>query len=237
MKKQELKLSNELNGRPLSFGVERMVNAGYVGRDIAAVKAHIDELAREGVPKPAEIPMIFPISIRNLTTEGPIEVVGNRTSGEVEYVLLLAKDRIYVGVGSDHTDRQVEAYSIVKSKQICPNILSPIVWDYETVRDHWDELILRSWVKPVGSDQEILYQNARCGAIIRPEDILERIRSRIIDQQVEGLVVFSGTIPVITPEMVYGDYFRCELHDGIKNRRLTCEYKVERLQYLGEIDG
>jgi hypothetical protein len=237
MKTLELKLDDGKTVKPLFFRVERMVNAGYVGRDMAAVQAHIEELAHEGVPKPTEIPMIFPVSVRNLTTDERIEVVGNRTSGEVEYVLLMAADRIYIGVGSDHTDRQVEASSIVKSKQICPNILSSTVWDYASVRDRWDELMLQSWVKPFGADREVLYQSAPCGTIIEPGAILDRIRTKMTDRRTDGLVVFSGTVPVVTANMIYGEHFRCELRDPLAGRSLSCGYRVEPLEYLGDIDG
>jgi len=40
---------------PLNFELRRMVNAGFVGRDQAAVKAHIAELAREGIAPPPSV--------------------------------------------------------------------------------------------------------------------------------------------------------------------------------------
>ena len=89
---------------PLIFTVRRMVNAGYVGRNREAVQAHIDEMLREGIPAPASVPMLFPMPVDNVTTAASIEVFGEQTSGEIEFVLLLAGDEMYVAVGSDHTD-------------------------------------------------------------------------------------------------------------------------------------
>jgi hypothetical protein len=52
MKVLELRVIRGDFSTPLTFRVQRMVNAGYVGRDVDAVKAHIEELRREGVPPP-----------------------------------------------------------------------------------------------------------------------------------------------------------------------------------------
>ncbi|NIQ18355.1 MAG: DUF2848 domain-containing protein, partial [Candidatus Aenigmarchaeota archaeon] len=79
-------------------------------------KAHIEELRREGIPPPPSVPMLFPVLSHNITTAGQIQVVGSRTSGEAEFVLLLDGENIFVGVGSDHTDRDLERHSIMKSK-------------------------------------------------------------------------------------------------------------------------
>src|SRR5262245_60468650 len=86
---------------PLAVAVRRMVNAGYVGRNQDAVRAHVEELAREGVPPPSAVPVLFPVMLDKLTTAERIEVIGPHTSGEAEYVLLLVNGEVYVGVGSD----------------------------------------------------------------------------------------------------------------------------------------
>ena len=219
---------------PLRFHVRRMVNAGYVGRDIAAVKAHIEELRREGVSPPPSVPMIFPVLTHNITTAGRIGVLGARTSGEAEYVLLLQGDRMYVGVGSDHTDRDLEVHSIVHSKQVCQNVMCAHVWDYNDVRDYWDDLVIQSWVKTGASGEETLYQKAALGTIISPRDLTALVGSRLRDGDSEGLVIFSGTVPVITGEMVCGDYFRCELTDPQRGQSLVCEYTIHPMDFLEE---
>lgn len=231
----ELQLRNKERSEPVLFHVRRMVNAGYVGRDIAAVKAHIEELQKEGVAPPPSVPMVFPVLNHNITTSDRIDVLGDRTSGEAEYVLLLEGDKIYVGVGSDHTDRDLETYSIVHSKQVCHNVMSSQVWDYSDVQDYWDELTLRSWVNTRGSDEEILYQEALLGTIISAPELIERVRAGLRDSSSEGLVIFSGTVPVLTDEMVCGDYFRSELSDPRTGASLTCEYHVQPMDYLEEV--
>ncbi len=217
---------------PFQFKVNRMINAGYVGRNIKAVKAHIEELAKEGVPAPPEVPMVFPVLSHNITTAEEIEVIGDKTSGEAEFVLLLNENNIYVGVGSDHTDREVETVSIIKSKQICPNVLSKIVWDYEDIKRDWDTLMIQSWVKPIGSDDETLYQSASLETIISPEDIIELIRSKLTDKQMNSMVIFSGTVPILTDEMICGYYFRSEIFNKKTGGRLTCAYHIKKMTYL-----
>lgn len=72
---------------PWEFEVKRMINAGYVGTDRKAVNAHIEELRKEGVLPPPSVPMVFPVLSHNVTTENQIEVIGDNTSGEVEFAL------------------------------------------------------------------------------------------------------------------------------------------------------
>jgi len=151
---------------PMSFPVRRMINAGFVGRNRQAVDAHIEEMRREGIPPTSSVPVLYPLAADNVTTAEQIEVLGSDTSGEVEYVLLVqSPDEIYVGVGSDHTDRALERQSIEKSKQICKNVVSRQVWRYRDVQRDWDELILQSWVQSAGGE-EVAYQKAALGSIL-----------------------------------------------------------------------
>lgn len=232
MKHLDLVVSHENDKTSLHFNVKRMINAGYVGRNIEAVQAHIDELSLEGVPAPASIPMIFPVLSKNITTNSKIEVVGDKTSGEVEFVVLFQQDKVYIGVGSDHTDRELESVSISKSKQICENVLSETVWEFDDVKERWDTLSIKSWVKTDDSDQMILYQDALLGSIISADDLIDLIKSKLKDSQTEGLIIFSGTVPVVTEKMIYSNYFKCEIADRETGRSLVCEYEVEKLEFL-----
>ncbi len=228
----KLTLKTRSGSTTLEFTPKRVINAGYAGRDLSATKAHIEELAREGVPPPPSIPMLFPILRDTVTTDDRIEVVTTKTSGEAEFVLLLTGDAIYVAVGSDHTDRQLEADDMLLSKQICPNVLSVEVWDYQDVKDHWDEILLESWVTPLPGQDEVLYQQAPLSAILSVPDLVDLVRSRLTDGDCEDLVIFSGTIPIISGQTVYGSGFRCTLRDPHLNRTISCQYEIERLDYL-----
>jgi hypothetical protein len=232
MKRLNLEVVNKKSSRPLEFVVKKMVNAGYVGRDRAAVEAHIEELRSAGVAPPPSVPMVFPVLSHNITTSGPIEVLGKKTSGEVEYVLLMDGGRVLVGVGSDHTDRELESYSIVQSKQVCYNVLSPTVWEYEEVEAVWDELLIQSWVRPAGTGEEVLYQKAPLATILSAETIMSLVESKLVGSAKDGLVIFSGTVPILTGEVICGDTFRCELRNPRTGGFLRCEYDVRVLNFL-----
>lgn len=216
--------------RDLPFSFKRMINAGYVGRDQEEVRRHVEELKREGVPAPETTPAFYPVVPGALTLEGDIEVVGEKTSGEAEFVLLLGGETWYVGVGSDHTDRELEAVSILKSKQVCPNVLCPAVWDYREIRDHWDEMILRGWA--IRGNERILYQEAKLGSILSPEELVDLTRSRVRDADLENAVIYSGTVSILTGGMIFGDGFEAELEDPALGRKLSCPYRVHVLDFL-----
>lgn len=220
---------------PWQFEVKRMVNAGYVGKSSEAVEAHIEELKRRGVPHPPSVPMVFPVLSHNITTGNQIEVIGSKTSAEAEYVLLLDGENVFVGVGSDHTDRDLESQSIMKSKQICRNVMSQNVWKYEDVKSGWDHLLIQSWVRATDRDEEILYQKDSLGTIISATEIMNLVRSKIIDGREDGLVIFSGTVPILTSEIICGSYFRSELVDSRLQRTLACEYQIKKLEYLNDV--
>lgn len=236
MKRLSLKLMGKKGASPLRFTIRRMINAGYVGRNKNAVMAHIEELRREGIPPPPSVPLVFPVLSHNITTSDRIEVVSAKTSGEVEYVLLIGDGKIYVGVGSDHTDRELEKSSIVQSKQVCQNIVSTAVWDYGDVRSTWDDLIIRSWVKEDGSGEEVLYQSASLSSILHPEELMKFVQSKVTGGVGEGTVIFSGTVPVVAERMIYGGRFRCELTSPSSGRSLVCGYQVHVLDYVSDGD-
>lgn len=226
----EITLERRDRIEPLIFTYQRMVNAGYVGRNQAEVRRHIEELAKKGIPGPKTTPTLYPVIPRALLTDTEIEVYSGETSGEVEYVLLVEDERrIYVGLGSDHTDRHLEEADIPRSKQICPNVLGRKVWPLEAVMDHWDDLVMRSRV--VSSGQEVLYQEARLALILGPDELMAFVRSKI-PGSLNGTVIYSGTVGMLTDGFVHGERFEAELVDEMLNRRLELAYEVRPLDYL-----
>jgi hypothetical protein len=99
--------------------VNDAVIAGWTGRDAIAVEKHIKELEALGVKRPATTPIFYRVAATRLTTDDTIEAVGESSGGEVEFVLLQHAGRLWVGAGSDHTDREVEKYGVTVSKQLC----------------------------------------------------------------------------------------------------------------------
>ena len=91
-----------------------------------------------------------------MTQNKTISVVGEDSSGEVEFFVLKTDEGLCVGVGSDHTDRIVEAYNVTTSKQVCAKPISNSLWRYDDVIDHWNDLILRSHA--IEDGEKILFQ-------------------------------------------------------------------------------
>jgi hypothetical protein len=209
-----------------------MVNAGYTGRNQEEVRKHIEELAAKGIPGPETTPTLYPVIARTLVTEAEIEVYGAETSGEAEYILLIdGTGEIYVGVGSDHTDRHLEETDIPRAKQICPNIMCERVWRLEDVSAHWDELELTSTIMVAG--EEVLYQKGTLGALMSPTELMEFVSANV-DGDLKNMVIFSGTLANLLGEFGFGERFDTELTDPRLGRALTAGYAVRPLDYVKE---
>ena len=223
----DLVLEEKSKRSPLRFTYERMVNAGYTGRNQAEVRKHIEELARKGIPGPPTTPTLYPVICRALVKDPLIEVYSRETCGEAEYVLLIANEsRVYVGVGSDHTDRKLEEWDIPRAKQICANVIGATVWALEDVAGHWDELALRC--RQVVDGKEILYQEGALSRLMAPKELMAFVRSKI-GAPLDGTIVFSGTMAAITGGFVYGSRLSAELVDPKLDRRLALEYDIHPL--------
>ena len=177
-------------------GVERvfapavLVVIGHAGRDRAAVEHHIDELAALGVPRPASVPlfMVFPPWL--VSQEPSITVAGSQSSGEAEIVVVVDGDETFVTVGSDHTDRALEAVDIVASKGVCPKPVASTGWPAAAVGDRWGDLRLSSRI-----DGGVAYQDGSAGANLPPLELVASIPWA--GSRPSCFVAFTGTVPVI----------------------------------------
>src|SRR5579864_6324205 len=103
----------------ISFEPAMLIVAGWTGRDEAALRHHIEELAAIGVPRPSSVPVFYRNSALNVTQASRLDVLGPDTSGEAEPVVVSHGGRLWLTVGSDHTDRKAETVGIALSKQLC----------------------------------------------------------------------------------------------------------------------
>ncbi|ADL12009.1 DUF2848 family protein [Acetohalobium arabaticum] len=221
-------LEFRINGNPneiLQFEVEKMINAGYTGRNQEEVQKHVEELKAKGIPAPEEVPTYFPVFNDGIVQDEVLDALDETDhSGEAEYVLLCTADEIYVAAGSDHTDRKLEEESIPKAKQIYPNTISRDVWKLSEVEDHWDEIMMRSWVEDDG--EKILFQEAPLSALLPPNELLERIKEIIEVESMEGVVIYSGTVGAEV-DVDYSPIFEMELEDPKKDRKLESKYRMK----------
>jgi hypothetical protein len=223
-----LTLQTKPSTRPGEVAIEQAVVAGWTGRDPAAVEKHIKELEALGVKRPATTPIFYRVSAARVTTDDLIEATGEGSGGEVEFVLLQHAGKLWVGTGSDHTDREVEKYGITVSKQMCDKPIAPTLWSYEQVADHWDQLILRSHVVEAG--KSMLYQEGTVAALLHPSDLLGRYA---VDAHLaEGTILFGGTLPAHGGVRATNE-FAFELEDPVRRRKITHSYKVRTLPILG----
>ncbi len=205
-----------------SVRVSEFVIAGWTGRDRAAIEKHIAELGKLGVPRPSTTPMFYRAAASLLTTSD-IEVLGADTSGEVEAVLLSLEDGLWVGVGSDHTDRKAEATSVAHSKQLCPKPVGEKFWRLADVAAHWDELTFTTHVTVMGKRR--LYQQGRAGLLLPPNDLARRWRAEGL---APGTAMFCGTYAAIG-EIGPAAEWEISLVDPVRGRTIAHRYAVREL--------
>jgi hypothetical protein len=213
---------------PLTLAIDQAVIAGWTGRDPVARDKHIAELEAIGIARPASTPIYYRVAASRLTTADSIEVSGPDSSGEVEFVLIGWQGRVFVGTGSDHTDRKVEAYSVTVSKQMCDKPIASVLWELEDVIDHWDQMILRSFALIDGA--RVLYQEGTLDAML---PVAELIRGGFGSKTLpDGCAMFGGTFAAkggIRP----ASRFEFELEDPVLKRVIQHGYDVVTLPVLG----
>lgn len=215
--------------RELSFDIRSFVIAGWTGRDAQAVELHIRELEAIGVRRPASVPMFYRVAASNVTRASLIQVAGRRSTGEVEFVLVQTDARLWIGLGSDHTDRELEKHSVSLSKQVCAKPIAPALWRFEDVVDHWDELELRSHAFIGGKRR--LYQEGSVRSLRRPEELIRAYGDAAgLDgsELPTASVMYCGTLPV-QGEIEFAERFELELHDPRLGRSLQHSYDIEPL--------
>jgi hypothetical protein len=226
--KNIVELQVNYNGQTdkVGFVVDNIYNGGYAGQDQVHVREHIEELAKLGVPAPTTTPTLYPIANYNLTTSDTIQVQNKETSGEIEYVILWQAGEVYVTVGSDHSDRDLESFSVPKCKQACPDVIASNVWRYNDVKDHWGQLQLKCWVTKDG--QRSLYQDATVGALMTLEEWTP-IFKKLGLTNMNNCAFFSGTINTIGKQLIFADFYEIEMIDPVLKRTIRHAYHVTLL--------
>jgi hypothetical protein len=205
--------------------VKSLVVAGWTGRNVAALEAHIKELEAIGVKRPKTVPIFYRCARSLLTTEPSIEVMADKSSGEVEFVLFSYDDGLWVGLGSDHTDRKAETIGVTLSKQMCAKPVGPALWRYDEVKPHWDKLTLRAFVPGEGGKRR-LYQEGPVTNMRAPEELIKLYTGG--DKLAPGTAMFCGTFAVHGGISTSGS-FDMELEDPVLGRKLTHSYSIVSL--------
>lgn len=173
-----------------------LVIAGFTGRNQAEVQHHIDELVAIGVPAPESVPSYYPLDTSLVSSAPDVQVHGANTSGEVEPVLIRHDGRLYLTVGSDHTDRDLERDSIAVSKAACPKPVGNTVVPLPDGFD-WDSVGATSTVDGK------LYQKGTLASLRVPTDVLAAY-SAATGNTDGDVIMFGGTLPLLDGQFVPG---------------------------------
>ena len=218
------------DGPPASrtIAIRQAVIAGWTGRDPVARDHHIAELQAIGIAPPATTPIFYRVAASRLTRADAVEASGAGSSGEVEFVLLRDGGELFVGVGSDHTDRIVETYGITVSKQMCDKPVAGELWRFDEVMAHWDRLVLRAHATIAG--ERVLYQEGALSGMLPPGELIRLGFGP--NGMADGTAMFGGTfgaIGGIRPAV----RFAYEMEDPVLGRRIGSAYDIVELPILG----
>ena len=134
-------------------------------------------------------------------------------------------DGMWLGVGSDHTDRKAETIAVTLSKQMCAKPVGPQLWRYDEVKPHWDKLKLRSFVSSEGVARRP-YQEGSVTNMRSPEELIQLYTGG--NALPIGTAMFCGTFAV-HGGISYSGNFEMELDDPVLGRKLTHSYRVIEL--------
>jgi len=210
--------------KPVGAAFDNLIVAGWTGRDVTALEHHIQELAALGVPRPSSVPVFYRASVSLLTQTRRLQVLGDDTSGEVEPVLFGLPDGMYLGVGSDHTDRKAEAMGVALSKQLCGKVVSEELWRFDDVAAHWDRLVIRSFATING--QRLLYQEGALAGMRTPSDLLSLYDGSTTLKPYTAM--FCGTVGAIGG-IRPASRFEMEIEDPVLGRMLKHGYEIVAL--------
>jgi len=202
-----------------------LIVAGWTGRDEAALRHHIEEFAEIGVPRPSSVPVFYRNAVNNVMQTERLEVLGPDTSGEVEPVVVVLGDGMWIGLGSDHTDRKAETMGIALSKQLCGKVMGSALWRLDDISKHWDQIMIRSHATIGG--QRVVYQEGPLAAMRHPDDLIARYGTALKP----NTIMFCGTLGAkggIRPAA----RFEMELDDPVLKRRMTHGYDVVDLPVI-----
>jgi hypothetical protein len=216
------------DAKPAPVRIEQLVIAGWTGRDNRAVEEHIRELEGLGVKRPATTPIFYRVGVSRLTLADSIQAIGTRSSGEVELVLLQSAGRLWVGLGSDHTDREVETYGVTVSKQMCDKPIAAQFWAFDDVKSHWDLLQLRSRIEENG--EQVVYQEGVAAAFVEPRELIRGYaRGEALP---DNTLMFCGTLAA-KGGVRAAERFAFELEDPVLKRKIQHHYRTVTLPIAG----
>ncbi|MFK7966381.1 MAG: DUF2848 domain-containing protein [Burkholderiaceae bacterium] len=209
--------------------ISQVIIAGWTGRDTNSVQKHVEELKALGIPPPSATPTFYRVSAE-LVSQGPsMQVLGPASTGEIEPVLFAAEDGIWLTVGSDHTDRDIERAGIALAKQLCGKPVAQTAWRWDEVRSHADTMLLKSWISDRGD--RVAYQQGSLAEILPLDTLLEQMQVQMGIGLEPGTMVFCGTLPTsggVRPSARFSGL----ILDPSAGRTITLDYAIDFLRIV-----
>lgn len=207
-------------GRALNVAIEHLYVAGWTGRNAAAVQHHIDELAELGIAPPSQTPLFYRAANSLLTHEPLVDVLGDASSGEIEPLVVHHDGALYLGLASDHTDRELEAHSVAASKQACVKPAASELWKFTDIEDHLEDLQFTCHIFEEGD--WVLYQKGKLSAILPLRNLIEKVD---LPANAAMLCGTFGALGGVRPAQKY----RMSLTDARRGKCISFEYETRSL--------
>lgn len=222
-------LTFDTDAGALALAPSALIVAGWTGRNLEAVHHHIEELAALGVPAPSTVPLYYRCAPSLLTQDAVVPVLGAATSGEAEPLLIRdGQGGLWLGLGSDHTDRALEAHSVAHSKQVCAKPVARGLWRLDDdLAARLDALVLESDIRDDDAQDWTPYQRGTLAAI-RP---LADLVAGAPDGLPAGAAMLCGTLAAIGGVRP-ARQFRARLADPATGQRLELSYRAEALPVI-----
>lgn len=231
---ESLEPGDVVSTRLMAVEPRQFIIAGWTGRDAAAIEHHIEELQALGVPRPSAVPLYYRAGRGLLSQTESVEVVGPDSSGEAEPVLFFAQGEWWLTVGSDHTDRTVESYSVAVSKQMCPKPVATTAWRWSDIAGRQDDIQLESRIYEDG--QWVSYQRGTLASIRPLESLRDGFFDNVESNAGSGRFMFCGTLGAIPNAQGKGirpaATMEISLQDPIRKRAIVHRYAVDVLPVI-----
>jgi hypothetical protein len=230
---------------PLTLMVSRMVNCGRAWRDPpdeSRQEAWTKQLNESGLSRQESEPFVFPKPPNLITTDDEIWVNSRRTYGKAEFVMFPTSDAVYVAVGVDTKYGDAMEIDANVGNSTCQSVISDDVWILDDVRDHWDDIELRSWTGDAGD--WVPYQRATLSEFLTPETFLDRVDEKITGR-IERTAIWSSTVGTVDdqvrgvnpyPSVRESKFYAAQLYDPVANRRLVTQFDVRRNDWVAGVD-
>ncbi|MCZ6681106.1 MAG: DUF2848 family protein [Candidatus Poribacteria bacterium] len=234
----EMTIESRSGTEKRSFPIGSVSGVRFSSRDVEGLRKELDEmLERDGhfTMATRTNPSIFRLGRYLLTQSAEFEVQGPLTGGEAEVVAIRDGDEVFISVGSDQCDRELDLLFPDKPKQMCPHPIAATAWPYSEVRDHWDSLQIYSHV--VVGGHTVPLQDCPLSALVDLEYLLAMDAVKHLP---DVMFLYCGSSPFLhsAAEMVaqhglpeettmgIGEAFLVRLHDPVLDRTIEHQFSA-----------